>query len=238
MQLLPKGFRNVKQRIQQVLGWDDLELILKEISQFAAKQVICPLFGLLTDPSEIIRWRAATALGAVTSDLADTNMESARVIMRRFMWNLNDESGGIGWGCPESMGEATARHTRLANEYGRILVSYIDPDGNFLEHPRLQRGVLWGVRRLISVRPELIAGQTHLLHPFLASEDPVKRGLSLWIAREMKDPSLLPLINDQLDDSVQVTLYTGFNFETFTIKELAEEALNALPAAEPILAAT
>jgi hypothetical protein len=44
-------------------------------------------------------------MGEVMAHLADKDMESARVIMRRLMWSLNDESGGIGWGAPEAMGE-------------------------------------------------------------------------------------------------------------------------------------
>jgi len=40
--------------------------------------------------------------------------------MRRLMWNLNDESGGIGWGNPEAMGEILACHEALANEYAPI----------------------------------------------------------------------------------------------------------------------
>jgi hypothetical protein len=75
--------------------------------------------------------------------------------MRRMIWNLNDESGGIGWGSPETMGESMACHNRLAGEYHRILVSYIRPDGNFLEHPELQKGLLWGLARLAAVQPEL-----------------------------------------------------------------------------------
>ncbi|MEA3417440.1 MAG: hypothetical protein U9R02_15080 [Thermodesulfobacteriota bacterium] len=53
-------------------------------------------------------------MGVVVSNLADHDMESARVIMRRLIWNLNDESGGIGWGSPEAMGEIMARNNRLA----------------------------------------------------------------------------------------------------------------------------
>ena len=63
-------------------------------------------------------------MGQVVSNLADTDMESARVIMRRLIWNLNDESGGIGWGSPEAMGDIMACHERLAGEYHRLLVSY------------------------------------------------------------------------------------------------------------------
>jgi len=53
-------------------------------------------------------------MGRVVSSLAEKDMESARVVMRRLMWNLNEESGGIGWGCPEAMGETMARSAPLA----------------------------------------------------------------------------------------------------------------------------
>ena len=36
------------------------------------------------------------------------------------MWTLNDESGGIGWGSPEVMGEILAAHKGLAEIQGRI----------------------------------------------------------------------------------------------------------------------
>ncbi|MGD9194313.1 MAG: hypothetical protein PVH58_20495, partial [Desulfobacterales bacterium] len=112
------------------------------------KRAVNPLFSLLCSLDERLKWRAVTAMGQVVSNLAETDLESARVIMRRFMWHLNDESGGIGWGCPESMGEIMARCERLADEYGFVLISYIQPEGNYLEHEILQRGVLWGVGRL------------------------------------------------------------------------------------------
>jgi len=46
----------------------------------------------------------------VISNLTEKEMESARVIMRRLMWSLNDESGDIGWGAPEAMAEIIACH--------------------------------------------------------------------------------------------------------------------------------
>jgi len=67
-------------------------------------------------------------------------MESARVIMRRLMWSLNDESGGIGWGAPEAMGEIMARHEQLTKEYSAILGSYIREDGKFSRTPRASAG--------------------------------------------------------------------------------------------------
>jgi hypothetical protein len=99
-------------------------------------------------------------------------MESARVVMRRLMWNLNDESGGIGWGSPEAMGEITAGHGRLADEFAGILISYINPAGNFLEHELLQRGSLWGVGRLAHARPLLARPAVPFLPAFFESPDP------------------------------------------------------------------
>ena len=55
-------------------------------------------------------------MGAVVAHLAEKDMESARVVMRRLMCSLNDESGGIGWGAPEAMGEIIASHEGLASE--------------------------------------------------------------------------------------------------------------------------
>ena len=60
-------------------------------------------------------------MGASLARLADADMEAARIVMRRLLWSLNDESGGIGWGAPESMAEAMCRHQGLALEYAHML---------------------------------------------------------------------------------------------------------------------
>ena len=120
-------------------------------------------------------------MGHVVSQLADRDLEAARVIMRRLMWNLNDESGGIGWGSPEAMGEILAAHSGLAHEYVHILLSYAREDGNYIEHEALQRGLLWGIGRLSERRPELVRGAAVFLLPYLASQDGMIRGLSARI---------------------------------------------------------
>ena len=50
-------------------------------------------------------------------------------------------------------------------------MSYLDPQGNFIDHPALQEGVLWGVGRMARAQPETAAGCARLLTPFLS--DPV-----------------------------------------------------------------
>ncbi|MBU2622772.1 MAG: HEAT repeat domain-containing protein, partial [Proteobacteria bacterium] len=110
-------------------------------------------------------------MGDVVSSVADADIESARVVMRRLMWNLNDESGGIGWGSPEAMGEIIARNMQLGEEFSRILISYINKDGNYLENEVLQQGVIWGIGRIAGVKPHLMRDSFVFLIPSLDSCD-------------------------------------------------------------------
>ena len=121
-----------------------------------ARRVVNPLFSFLLSTDTKMKWAAITAMGAVIANLADKDMESARVIMRRLMWQLNDESGGIGWGCPETMGEVVACHEGLAQEYAPVLVSYVKEDGNFLEYEPLQEGAVWGIARAAQKRRHIL----------------------------------------------------------------------------------
>jgi hypothetical protein len=135
---------------------DDQEAGLEGVLAIDARVAVSPLISLIQSPDETLRGRAVRALGRVVAALARENLESARVVMRRLMWSLNDESGGIGWGAPEAMGEIMAQSEPLAREYARILLSYVDENGNYLEYEPLRRGALEGIRRLSEVRPHLV----------------------------------------------------------------------------------
>jgi len=198
------------------------------VAQYPARKIINPLISLFCDPDPLVRWRAVDATGRVVSEEARTNMESARVIMRRLTWMLNDESGGIGWGAPEAMGAILARHARLASEYGDILLSYIQPACNFLEHPVLQRGVLWGIGHLAASAPEIVRCAAPCLIPFLQSDDPYHRGYAAWAAGYMGDLQLVPTVKGLIDDPAPVILYTGGRLQETSVGELAETALKKL----------
>jgi hypothetical protein len=171
------GFE-LRRLVRSLLEWPDFEEALKKID-IPPKKIINPLLCFLFETDELIRWRAVRGVGITVSAIAETALEPARTIMRRLIWSLNDESGGIGWGAPEAMGEIMAENEALAREYYRILVSYIDENGNLLENNELERGVMWGINRLAQKRPELLREWTGPVQAQLKSPDPVKRGLAL-----------------------------------------------------------
>ena len=220
------GGRQLKKKILALLNDDEFEKSLETVCLMPARQAVNPLFSFLYHKDEWIKWRAITAMGAVVACLAHEDLESSRIIMRRLLWNLNDESGGIGWGSPEAMGEIMARHEGMAKEYADILVSFINKTGNYIEHEILQRGVLWGLGRLAYVRPGLVRYATAYLDPFLHSKDPNLRGLAAWVAgaipSEMTTSSLMHLI----DDEASINIFIDMRMKKNTVSRLAAAALS------------
>jgi HEAT repeat protein len=216
-----------KRRISKLLGSSDIESVIQELRQLPPSRVINPLIGALCSNDEMVRWHAITALGPIVVALADRDMEASRVVMRRLMWSLNDESGGIGWGAPEAMGEIMACHDGLAQEYGHILVAYMREDGFFLELEMLQRGLMWGLGRLAQVRPSLLREKnaaTHLL-PYLDSSDTAVRGLAAWTLGLLQEKEAVPYLEKLFSDTGQVRHYFNRSFVDETVNHLAEKAL-------------
>lgn len=223
-----KGGRNLKRRVFDFLNSSDLESGLHELCRLPARRVINPLFSLLCSSNQEVRWRAITATGVVVANLAEEDMESARVVMRRLMWSLNDESGGIGWGAPEAMGEIMACHQGLAKEYAHILISYIMQDGNLLEHELLQRGVVWGLARLGQVRPHLVQDAVPSLQPYLESKDATLRGLAAWTMGLLGVNTARLQLESLLEDNAEIQIYLNRKLVTCRVSDLAKQALTAL----------
>jgi hypothetical protein len=242
----PSGFE-LRKLVRSLLESPDFEEALKRID-IAPKKLINPLLCFLFETDEAIRWRAVRGVGITVSAIARKALEPARTIMRRLIWSLNDESGGIGWGAPEAMGEIMAENEVLAREYYRILVSYIDENGNVLGNDELERGVMWGIDRLAQKRPELLREWTGPVLAQLKSPDPVKRGLALrtllfleagasWAAEQPSPPEgrleldrLTPLLVPLLEDQSEIRIFQDGSFACYKIGRLASELLDRLTA--------
>ena len=217
--------RQLKKTIRELLLQENFEGGLANIAAIPARKAVNPLFSFFCSGDEILKWRSVTAMGEVVDRLAETDIESARVIMRRLMWHLNDESGGIGWGCPEAMGEIMARNEKMAHEFWCILISYVRPDGNFLEHETLQKGLLWGIGRLAHARPKILKDSGQYLHPFMQAEDPHLRGLAAWAAGPLCNQSTEALLKKLTDDTARISIYIDQQLMSFSVAELATAAM-------------
>jgi hypothetical protein len=180
-------FRERKGGVRALLAGEGWRFRLAELDDVPARQLAGPLFSLLLDRDQLVRWRAVEAFGRSIARLADgrgegEGMEAARVVLRQCLWRMNEESGGLGWGVPEAMGETLARHERLAGEFHRVLASFVREEargeGNYLEHAALRSGVFWALGRLAQTRPRLLAAEIGTLIAGLADPEGANRGLA------------------------------------------------------------
>jgi hypothetical protein len=215
------GLRSLRARVEAMIRSDLFNDRLADWKLLPARKVINPLLSFLFHPEEIIKWRAVTAIGVVMAHMADSDMESARNVMRRLIWSLNDESGGIGWGSAEAMGEIMARHERLAAEYACILLSYLRPDCNPLENRLLERGVLWGVGRLVRSRPGMLEGCAVHILPYLQSDDTVHRAMAAWSLQLLSPEVPDQVLRTLLEDHAEVSLYEAGELNRCRVADLA-----------------
>ncbi|SDB41000.1 hypothetical protein SAMN05660653_01978 [Desulfonatronum thiosulfatophilum] len=225
-------FKTLKKEFSSFLVQDDWLEKLSPYLGLSQRKLLGPLFSLLLAPEPLLKWRAVSAFGVVTAHLAEQDMESARVVMRRLMWNLNEESGAIGWGAPESMGETMARSPGLAREFHRVLISYgqepVSGDGNYLDHAPLRWGAYWGMARLAEVQPELMKHAVPTIAELIAEDDPLDRAVGVWGLGSLGDAQYLGALEILIDDRSQTSLYRDDTLQSCRIGDLALEAISRI----------
>lgn len=232
-------FRSLKPRVRGILGADAEKDALAALAEYEPGVVVGPLFSMLLAPDELISRRAVTALGATVARQAGIAMEPARVVMRRFMWHMNEESGNVGWGIPEAMAESMARHPGLAKEFHKILASYVQcpdctvGDDNFLDHAPLRLGVYWGLGRLAEVHPPMTARAGSDLVAALGNETgAMAKGLICRALGLAGVAEAAPGLRAFVDAADPLDVYRAWNIEHTTLGALAREALAALDQSE------
>lgn len=196
-------------------------------------QLLNPLFIGLCSTDEKVRWHSVESFGWLVPRIAENDLESARIVMRRFLWSLNDESGGIGWGVPEAMAEVMCYSMQLRKEYLHMLISYMREDGdqlfedgNYLELPLLQRGLLWGIGRLCQAHQQEMEerGIIENLRAYLRATDLYVVGLALWCLGLLGDRQGLEKAHLLSSCHDRLRLYMDGRFRNISVAELYQEA--------------
>lgn len=229
--------RKIKKDVLAILQEPSLTTIWSKLKEYNQNDLVSPLFSAICRMEPLLRWHAITIFGKVVSTIYESNPESARIVMRRFLWSLNDESGGIGWGAPESMAEIMYLSRPLYREYGHMLISYMREDGpelfqdgNYLELPELQVGLLWGIGRLaINYQSDLLKeGVTEDVLKYLGSANGDVRGMAAWCLGNLSDKASLRGLVTLREDQHSLLLYTDGMFQTLTVSEVSKQACSKI----------
>ena len=219
----PRG-RKIRHQVTEILHHPDRETAMEWLARIPDDQLKGHLFAHFYVPDVLVRFRSVTAMGDLGRRMAEKRMEGARDLMRRILWNLNDESGGIGWGSAEAMGEILSRHPGLAAEFDSILFSYLDPRANFIDNPDLQKGILWGIGTYAAAASDkFTADRTALIVPFLDDPDPIKRAYAVRALANAGGSAPDRLPENLSADRSEIDLYTGWDLKTIRICDLIPE---------------
>ena len=127
------------------------------------------LQSLLYDGEELVCWRAVEALGRVAAARARDGVEPVRELLRRVLWLMNDESGGLLRAGPQVMGAVLAHVPPLCREFGAMVAG-------FLEEEPFRVGARWALWRLAVEAPDAVAQEAARLAASCADPDPAIRG--------------------------------------------------------------
>ncbi|KAF1077266.1 DVU0298 family protein [Halodesulfovibrio sp. MK-HDV] len=223
-------FRALKTELRSMLEQPAWEDSLQHIISIPATQTVGPLMSFFLFGGEM-KWRAITTFGLVMGKLATEDIEQARITMRRLLWHMNEESGNVGWGIPEAMAESMINSKILANEYNRMLHSYVretSDDDNYLDHPPLRRGVYWGLGRMAKKYPELMLPSVRALSWGLQDEDNEGRGLSAWALGFIGTEANIPALESLLNDACPIDLYCDRAIHCTTVAQIAQQAIEKI----------
>jgi hypothetical protein len=227
------GGRRIQKRQEMMQKADIKELLssydLQPVVEAAKKDrsIIRMLISLVYEKENVQSWRAIEAIGLVSGEIAQTNVDMIRNLSQRFLWMLREESGNGPGSAPEMLGEIVRNSPDAFADIGQVLTSFHD-------EKMLRRGVMRAIWRICEKRPDLLCITCELMEEklYLNDEDAVVRAYALMIAGAMGLKDLLPVMEGLRNDQSPVRFYEKGEFTMTTVAEIANKVYAGLSGRE------
>lgn len=187
----------------------------------ADKGVLRWLVSLSYDKEDALSWRAMEAVGVVGREFRKDRLDVIRDTVRRMLWSMGDESGGIGWSAAEIIGEIIRNNPDDFSDIVPILWSY-------REEEMFRAGTAWAMGRIAEVRPGLVSFIVKDLPAMLHDGNPAVRGYSVWVIGVLGDEDLAEEAKKLASDSAPVAFYREGELVKTTVSDLAKETVSKL----------
>ncbi|MFH1049927.1 MAG: hypothetical protein V1779_03235 [bacterium] len=186
-------------------------------------------FSASYNETKLISKRAVSCFGLLTKKTPQGQKEKIRNLMRKCIWMLTEESGGVPWKIPEIMGAIMSSDKTIAEDYKNILFSYIyEVDGefdNYLENPQLRKSVYFAIVQISKNFPELIHNETEVIKQRIACEQDIEiiANLCLIIANSGLNV-LKPFIKNYLSNKELIEIYSDDKIVLTTLGHIAQQS--------------
>ncbi len=158
----------MKKYILHCLEENDLDDVVSFVQK--ERKTLSLLIRMAYDKDTLVGWRAIKAVGRVAKALAGTDHEFLRIAVRKLLWSLSDESGGIGWAAPELLGEIVSSDPEGFADIIPLIAEVYD-----IEEQTFRPGVVYALSRIAEVSPELIASYQKIVIKSLIDTNPLVR---------------------------------------------------------------
>ncbi len=213
----------MRQAAVAALEGNDFETVITLARQ--NRKLLSVLVRLAYDKETIVGRRAILAIGQVAMLYITSNYEFLRETVRKLLWSLSDESGGIGWSAPEMLGEIVRADPKKMADVVPLIADIFS-----IEEKVFRPGVLYALKRIAESQPEAVLPFHGLIIIGLAENDPLCRIYSLELAmllREAIDPNhreeLLTEIKKLLYDHAEALLYKDGGFIGVEVGDVADK---------------
>ncbi len=181
-----------KDQIKDLLLERDLKALKQWITD--GRAVLRTLSSMLFDENPLVVWRTIEAMGIASRIKSKDDMEKVVKLVRRLLWLMNDESGGLCRRGPEAIAEILIAVPELRAEF----IPMIPP---FLVEEPFEIGTRFAMYRLASQCPiecAVFAEYIEELQASAVNHDPVWRGYSIMALKAIKD---------NIDSSIEIPSY-------------------------------
>ncbi len=210
---------NLKERIKDALSTRSYD----EITDMARrdKGVIRYLISLAYDKDDVMGWRAIEAMGYVAGELSKQRVDIVRDTIRRLLWSMGEESGGIGWSAAEMIGEIIRSNPDQFTDIVPIVWS-------FHEEEMFRPGTIWAMGRIASVRPDLVKFILKDMQDMITDKNPAVRGYAAWVIGILREDGFMEDINKLISDNSTVNFYQEGELTKKTVAEIVKEAIDKI----------
>lgn len=174
--------------------------------------IVRSLISISYDKSELIAWRSIEAIGRVAALVSLESPEFGRNIIRRLIWSIRDESGGIGWSAPEMIGEIVRNNSAMYTDIPQILWS-------FMEEEFLQKGIIWAVGRIAESSPELVQFSIPELKEYCVKAEPDVRIYAAWTLCKFR---IVPELTQDSKD-LHTNIYEDGHYREVSFQEIIQK---------------
>jgi hypothetical protein len=184
------------------------------------KRVIRDLKRLLYSADDTLRWRAAEALGKVSTVIAEKDPGTIGKLLQGLFSSLMDTAASS-WGALDAIGEIISQNPEQFS-------GYIPQLYQMIKDRKLLPEILRALAKISLANPEPMRNTARHFIPFLDDPDPAVRGYAALLLGQLGTTEARNNLIRLMEDSSELPIYDAGEVVTRTVSELCAGALKKL----------